>query len=297
MRWHRLSVGAVVLSIAAAVGLMSLLSRPDIPSRDFTGLVGDAARGGYVARMAGCIACHTDSAGGGAFLAGGAPIKTPFGTFRAPNITPHPQDGIGGWTLADFAATLTRGTSPDGTPYYPVFPYPAYTKMTDQDIADLWAAMKTVPPAPGGRAEHDVLFPFHVRTALRAWQTLFLEAGPFEPDPGRGDLWNRGAYIVSGPGHCVACHTPRNIFGARLHDGHLTGSADGPGSEKVPAITASALRAAGWTEANIAWALRTGLTPDGDSLSGSMGEVVRHGTAWLSDGDLRAIAHYLMTTD
>jgi mono/diheme cytochrome c family protein len=166
--------------------------------------------------------------------------------------------------------------------------------MTEQDIADVWAAMQTVSPKSGGRLGHEIVFPFDVRLALRAWQNLFLDPGPFEQDPRRDDLWNRGAYIVNGPGHCVACHTPRNALGARDRDRHLTGSKSGPGGEKVPAITRSALKAAGWRETDIAWALRTGLKPDGDSFSGSMGEVVRHSTSWLTDRDLQALATYLM---
>ena len=294
MRRYLIIAAGGLLALTGAGAAVWLLSAPNILARSFKGITADVERGAYVARLAGCIACHTDTAGGGEFLAGGPPIKTPFGTFRAPNITPNVEDGIGDWTLAEFSAALTRGTSPEGAPYYPVFPYAAYTEMTNQDIADLWAAMQTVAPAPGGRSDHEIGFPFNVRFALRAWQNLFLDPGPFEMDPKQSEAWNRGAYVVNGPGHCVACHTPRNALGARDQDRHLTGSVSGPGGEKVPAITRSALEAGGWQGADIAWALRTGLKPDGDSLSGSMGEVVRHSTFWLTDDDLQALATYLM---
>ncbi len=297
MRLHRVITAGALLVLAGAGTAALLLRAPDVPARNFDGITGDVERGAYLARLAGCIACHTDTAGGREFLAGGAPIKTPFGAFRAPNITPHVEDGIGGWTLAEFSAALTRGTSPEGSPYYPVFPYAAYTEMTNQDIADLWAAMKTVPPAEGGRADHEIGFPFNVRFALRAWQNLFLDPGPFKADPDRDELWNRGAYIVTGPGHCVACHTPRNLLGARERSRHLNGSKGGPGGEKVPAIVGSALGSEGWGKRDVIWALRMGLKPDGDSLSGSMGEVVRHSTSWLSEDDLKAIAHYLMSVE
>lgn len=293
----------VVVAIIALVVLLGGLGSGTYlfaavpPPRPSPPVVGDVARGAYVARVAGCIACHTDADSGGAFLAGGAAIKTPFGTFYAPNITPHPEDGIGDWTLRDFTAAITAGLAPDGTHYFPVFPYAEYTRMSDQDIADLWAAMQTVPPAPGNAQSHDIAALFASRTLLAAWNTMFLDPGSFVPDPDRTEQWNRGAYIVTGPGHCVACHTPRNALGGLDSGRHLAGTRNGPDGERVPAVTEGALQAAGWTADDIAFALRFGLTPDGDSLSGSMGHVVSDGTSWLSDDDLAAIAHYLMSAE
>ncbi len=171
-------------------------------------------------------------------------------------------------------AAMTAGKAPDGRHYFPVFPYAEYTRMTDQDIVDLWAAMQTVPPAPGRAPTHDIDPPFSNRTLLAAWNTLFLQPGAYAPDPRRSEAWNRGAYIVTGPGHCVACHTPRNALGARIEDQRLAGTQDGPEGDRVPPITGSALRAAGWTAEDIVFSLRFGLTPDGDSLGGSMGHVI-----------------------
>ena len=293
----RFAFVSIVIALTAAGVAAWLLRTPDELPRSFEGVTGDAERGAYVARLAGCIACHTDTVGGRKFLAGGPPIKTPFGTFRAPNITPDPADGIGNWTLAGFSSALTQGKSPTGARYYPVFPYTSYTRMTDQDIADLWAALVMVPPVEGEDVEQDIHFPFNFRLALRAWQKLFFDPGSFESDSNRDQLWNRGAYIVSGPGHCVACHSPRNLLGATDRRRHLEGSTGGPGGEKVPSIRGSALRLEGWSESDIEWALRMGLKPDGDSLSGSMGEVVRHGTSWLTDEDRKAIAAYLASLD
>jgi mono/diheme cytochrome c family protein len=277
-----------------------LLQPPDDAS--FAGDIGDGAggdpgRGVYVARMAGCIACHTDTGGNGALMAGGAPIETPFGTFRAPNITQDRKHGIGSWSFADFASAVTLGKSPKGELYFPVFPYVSYAKLTKRDLADLWAAMKTVPAVAKPSAGHDISFPFDRRILLRAWQNLFFEPKPFETDSARSPAWNRGAYIVNGPGHCGACHTPRNPLGGLMANRHLQGSSSGPGGERVPAITGSAIRSMGWTKTDIAWSLRTGLTPKGDSFSGSMGEVVRHGLAWLTGQDRDAIATYLMATE
>ncbi len=290
-----LGIGLPILLIALTAGTYLFAAVP--APRPAPPVEGDVARGAYVARVAGCIACHTDADGGGAFLAGGAPIETTFGTFYAPNITPHTTDGIGDWSLSDFMAAMTAGKAPDGRHYFPVFPYAEYTRMTDQDIVDLWAAMQTVPPAAGRPPNHDIDQPFSNRTLLAVWNTLFLEPGTYEPDPGRSDAWNRGAYIVTGPGHCVACHTPRNVLGARNEELSLTGTRDGPEGDRVPSITGPSLRATGWSEDDIVFALRFGLTPDGDSLGGSMGHVVSDSTSWLSDEDLAAIAEYLMATD
>ena len=257
-------------------------------------LQGDPNRGAYVARMAGCIACHSDFENGGRPLAGGPPLKTGFGTFRAPNITPDETHGIGAWSLNDFAVALRRGVSPDGAPYYPAFPYPFYSRMTDQDIADLWAAIWTVAPVAEGTPDRDLQFPFSIRDGLKVWRAFYFEPDPFEPDPDRDDIWNRGPYIVEGPAHCGACHTPRNLLGARIAERALQGASGLPDGGKSPPITEAALIENGWTRQDIVWALRTGLTPDGDSLGGSMGEVVRDGTQFLSDADLQAIASYLL---
>ncbi len=286
----------ILLCLLGGIGLAGYLffGGPEPRQILLTADQGDAVRGTYLARMGGCIACHTDSKSGGALLAGGAAIKTPFGDFYGPNITPDKRTGIGSWTLQDFANALTAGQRPDERPYYPVFPYTSYTLMSDQDIVDLWAALQTV-PAIYGRAEPNKVDPlYNHRAFLIPWQTLFLEPGPYRPDPNRSDAWNRGAFIVEGPGHCVACHTPRNILGGLEEDQALQGGAGGPGGEKVPAITAEDLTKAGWTAADIAYGLKTGLTPEGDALGGSMGEVIKSGTAWLTDEDRQAIATYLL---
>ncbi|MGB0671464.1 MAG: c-type cytochrome [Rhodospirillales bacterium] len=295
LRW--LVPAAVVGFLAATVAAVALTSGGDgIDERSerVAGLKGDATRGAYVARLAGCIACHTDAKGGGGFLAGGAPLETPFGVFRAPNITQHPEDGIGNWSAGDLARALTAGTAPNGDHYYPVLPYDSYHRMADQDIADLWEALKTVPPIAGKASGHELGFPFNQRVLMGAWKSLFLDSGPFEPEPERSDAWNRGAYLVTGPGHCGACHTPRNVLGAMDRESWLEGGPNGPRGEKVPALTAKALKSAGWSERDLIFGLKYGTTPTGDALGGSMGEVIRDGTRWFSDADLQAIATYLL---
>lgn len=285
MRWRMVMVAGLALAGAGlTTGAAAQQAFPE----------GDAQRGAYLARMSGCIACHTDTKGGGKPLAGGAPIETPFGAFLPPNITPHPRDGIGGWTVADFGRALRQGESPTGEPYYPSFPYRFYTGFSDQDVADLWAAFQTVPAADGGRPGHDLGFPWSVREGLAVWRGLYFEPGRWQPDPARSEQWNRGAYITEVAAHCGACHTPRTLLGGPDEDATLAGGVIGE-DRKVPAITAEALREKGWTEDDLVIALRSGLTPDGDAFGGGMAEVVREGTKWLREDDLRAVAAYLLS--
>lgn len=292
-RWFwRFAAGAAVL---AGGGLLAFwtLTGPGVPDRNLDGLTGSVERGAYVARLSGCIACHTNAKAGGQVLAGGAGIETPFGTFHAPNITPHPKDGIGQWTLKQFSRAMTAGVGPDGRHYFPSFPYPFYTKLSDQEIADLWAAVRSVPPMPGAAPDHDLAFPFGFRAGADLWKRLFLDPAPLEPDPGRSDVWNRGRYLAEGPAHCGACHTPRNLLGGR-NTGQRFAGGKASGNETVPAITAAALGARGWTVDDLSYALQTGIMPDGDVFGGSMAEVVRDGTRFWTPDDRTAIATYLM---
>ncbi|MDV7142980.1 cytochrome c [Tropicimonas sp. TH_r6] len=270
------------------------------PIRDDPGtieLAGDPNRGAYLARASGCIACHTDMAGGGAPLAGGAPLETPFGTFVPPNLTTDPEHGIGVWTIGDFAVAVRQGVSPEGEPYFPSFTYPFYGNFTDQDIADLWAAFQTVPAVAEPAPDHDVAFPFNQRWGLKLWRAAFLEAPDTDPVAGRSDAWNRGRQLVEGASHCAACHTPRNPVGARLSGAAFAGNEDLPGGDAAPSILPGDLVERGWTVTNLAFALRTGVMPDGDAFGGSMGEVVQGGTAFLSPEDLTAMATYVLDQD
>lgn len=258
---------------------------------------GDAKRGAYLARMSGCIACHTNSKEGGPPLAGGLALKTDFGTFYTPNLTTDQKEGMGDWTVEDFAKAVRQGVSPDGEPYYPAFPFPFYSKFSDQDIADLWAAFQTVPANSLPSKPHELAFPFNFRDGLKLWRSAYVDLEPFEPDPARSDKWNRGKYIVRGAAHCGACHTPRNFAGARQAEFALHGAKGLPDGGKSPPITTKALKEGGWTVNNLAYALRTGVMPDGDAFGGSMGEVVRDGTQYLTQQDREAIATFLLNKD
>jgi mono/diheme cytochrome c family protein len=211
-----------------------------------------------------------------------------------PNITPDPESGIGGWSSAEFVQALTAGVSPDGKPYFPAFPYTSYTRMTRQDLVDLKAYLDTVEPVANDVPDHALDFPYSIRALLRGWQLLFFDQGPFEPDPNRSEVWNRGAYIVTGPGHCSECHSPRNALGARQEDRFLAGNPEGPEGKPVPNITPHPEDGiGGWSTTDIAFALQTGILPDGDVLGGAMAEVVKDATSYLTAEDRTAIAEYL----
>ncbi len=254
------------------------------------------ARGKYVLRAAGCVACHTDEKGGGTVLAGGRALETPFGTFYTPNITPDPGAGLGGWTEADFLQALSQGRDPQGRPYYPAFPYTSYRGMTEQDMRDLWAYLQSVPPADRANKPHELGFPYGLRFLATVWQWLYFEPAPFRPNPDRSDVWNRGAYLVRHLGHCAECHSPRGRLGALDGGRELAGNPEGPDGKKVPNITPHAKDGiGGWSKTDIAFFLKTGFLPDGDVAGGAMEDVIRESTSRLSDEDRAAIAAYVQS--
>lgn len=286
--------GALVSSFG--IGGAAIVRAWPIGEAEHLGLLeGDAWRGAYLARASGCVSCHT--APGSAALAGGAPLETPFGTFVPPNITPDPVGGIGDWTLDEFAVAVRQGVSPDGEPYYPAFMYEFYNQLSDQDLADMWAAMRAVPPVAEPAAAHDLNFPFNLRFGLKLWRAFFMAEPTVSPVLGRSELWNRGQQLVEGAAHCAACHTGRNLAGGLDPDEAMAGSDALPDGGVAPSIRAEDLAARGWTAASLAYALRTGLAADGDALGGSMAEVIQVGTSFLDEVDRQAIAAYIMDVD
>ena len=211
-----------------------------------------------------------------------------------PNLTTDVEFGIGGWTVEEFAKAVRQGISPDGDPYYPTFTYPFYANYTDQDIADLWAAFQTVPAVNVPTPSHEVPFPFDQRWGMKLWRAAFLTKPDTAPEADRSDAWNRGKLLVNGAAHCAACHTTRNFAGARIVSKRFSGNDALPGGGKAPSIRTRDLVSEGWTTDDMAYALRSGITPSGDVFGGSMAEVVRYGTGFLSDADLNAMATYLL---
>lgn len=290
----------LLVIVGTFVGLLSAvaalaLNFPLPPPEEIASFEGDEKRGAYLARLSGCIACHSSKSGEP--WAGGNPLKSKFGTFHAPNITPDKERGIGGWTFEQFVRAVRQGVSPSGKPYYPAFPYEFYASLTDRDMADLWAAMRAIPPSSQSSRPHEVGFPFSVRDGLRLWRPFFERADMTASEPDKGGSWNVGQYLVMGPAHCAACHMPRNLAGGLSDSDGLAGDPQMLDGGKSPALTAEALKARGWTKENLITALRTGVLPNGDAFGGSMTEVVRESTAFLLTSHLEDMAAYLLDLD
>jgi mono/diheme cytochrome c family protein len=250
-------------------------------------------RGAYIFAAADCVGCHTDIKANGAPLAGGRPLATPFGTFFSPNITPDKATGIGNWSLADFRRALREGISPEGYYYFPVFPYPSFTLMTDADVADLFAFLQTQKPVSQPNKPHDVKPPFSWRFTLAGWRMLFFKQGPLMPSPDHDAAWNRGHYLANAVVHCGECHTPRNFLGALRQSRAYSGDPNGPDGQSTPNITPDLKTGIGnWSVEDITKVLKTGETPDFDEVGRGMAEVVK-GTSQLSDDDRVAIVTYL----
>ena len=288
----RIILGLCLAAVIGA-GLFLVITRPTrVDPAAIAGLTGDATRGEQVFWAGGCAACHAaDKASGDArlVLSGGKRFATDFGTFIAPNISPDPTHGIGGWTTHDLANAMLHGTSPKSEHYYPAFPYASYVRVSLQDVTDLKAFIDTLPPSDRSNEPHDVGFPFNIRLALGGWKFLFLNDIPAIPAADLTPAELRGQYLVEGLGHCGECHTPRNALGGRVMSRWLAGGPNPDGEGKIPNITPSKLA---WSEADIAEYLSSGFTPEFDSVGGSMAEVVTN-MAHLPAEDRTAIAAYL----
>jgi mono/diheme cytochrome c family protein len=253
---------------------------------------GNVERGAVVFAAADCTGCHTDSKANGSKLAGGAAITTQFGTFYAPNITPDQTEGVGSWTAEDFHRAMREGTGKDGEYLYPAFPYTSFTGMSDQDIADIWAFLKTVPPSPEPSQPQEAAFPFNVRTLLMAWRMLYFDKGPLQPVTNMSAEWNRGRYLVEAVAHCQECHSPRNALGGIDWQNAYSGNPNGPDDMRAPNITPDPTGIADWSENDLDDMLTSGVTPWGDYLAGGMLLVVE-GTSKLNASDRQAMIVYL----
>jgi mono/diheme cytochrome c family protein len=256
-------------------------------------MVGDQKRGEYLIRAAGCVACHTDTKNDGEYLAGGPPIETQFGTFYAPNITPHSELGIGGWSLKDFYISMTAGVSPLGEHYFPAFPYTSYTRLRIQDIVDLKAYIDSVAPIEKSSVAHEISWPFGYRELLSVWKLVFFDLNAEDQSIKESSRQDRGDYLVNGPGHCGECHSQRNILGGVSDDNPLAGNSRGPEGYSVPAIAGRKSSIVVWDESDITFYLQTGVKPDGDVAGGAMSEVIFESTSYLTEEDAGAIALYL----
>ncbi|TMV01483.1 cytochrome c [Brucella haematophila] len=292
------AAGAVLVIGAAAFWILTTPQKVD--SAVLTSMKpGDAVKGEQVFWAGGCASCHAAPGAAGdarKVLAGGYELVSDFGTFVVPNISPSEQ-GIGTWTIQDFANAMLKGVGKQGEHLYPSFPYTSYARMKPQDVADLYAYMKTLPASDNVAAPHKLGFPFNIRRSLGLWKHLYLSDAPAVAIADASDLVKRGQYLTEALGHCSECHTPRNIIGGLQTDQWLAGAlsaetgSDGKKSV-VPNITTGEGGIGDWSEKDIAYALQSGFTPDFDSLGGSMTDVVSN-MAHLTEADRNAIAAYL----
>jgi len=236
-----------------------------------------------------CASCHT--ADPARPFAGGKRIDTPFGAIYAPNLTPDRETGLGTWSDADFVRALRYGVAPDGSRYYPAFPYPNFTKLTRDDILSIRAYLATLTPFQNKAPPPELRFPLNVRAVMRVWNFIFFKPGILEPDQQKAADWNRGRYLVEGAGHCGACHTPKNILGAdRRERAFAGGKVDGWFAPRLDGAARSGLQT--WSVDDIVEYLQSGRNAKSHA-DGLMAEVVVNSTSKMSDGDVRAIAVYL----
>ena len=253
-------------------------------------------KGKYIFHASGGCSCHTDTKNNSEFLAGGRPIKTPFGTFYASNITPDPVTGIGKWSDEDFIRAMTKGLSPEGNHYFPVFPYTSFHNITREDLLALKAYLFSIPAVRQNNLPHDLLLPFGRQAVLMFWKNVVWSPQPFNSNPEKTESWNRGAYLTQALAHCGECHTPRNLLGGLKSDMHLAGSKEGPEGELAPNITPHKKTGIGdWSRVDISYFLETGMKPNGDDTQGLMSEVIEHGYQYLQPDDLEALAEYLIS--
>lgn len=285
----------ILVVIAAAAGFWFASAPRSLPEATLAALpAGDAGRGETWFWAGGCASCHAAQGAKGddrLKLGGGRQLATDFGTFSVPNISPDPADGIGAWSAADFANAMLRGVAPGGVHLYPAFPYASYARMRPEDVADLWAYLRTLPAIAGRAPPNDLRFPYSLRRGLGLWKLAFLSDAPAVTLDTSDPVLARGQYLVEGPGHCGECHTPRNFAGMLDTSRWLGGAPNPEGRGTIPNISPSG-DFGDWSEADIVYFLESGFTPDFDSVGGSMVEV-QENMALLEGSDREAIAAYL----
>ncbi|NKB35358.1 MAG: c-type cytochrome [Pseudomonadales bacterium] len=254
-------------------------------------------RGEYLVVAGNCASCHTTAVG--EYMAGGLAFETDFGTIYSTNITPDPETGIGNWTDWDFLNSMRHGIRPNGEHLYPAFPYPAFTKVSNEDLAAIFAYLKSIPAVQLTPPENELGFPYNQRSLMAFWKLLYFDSGEFETNSEQSAEWNRGAYLVEALTHCSACHTPRNGLGAEQEHLFLSGGAylDRVKSGEhrtwiAPNLTSSARGLGLWTQENVEDYLKTARNEFLESF-GPMNEVIMNSSRFLSAEDVKAMATYL----
>ncbi len=298
--WRPVLALALILLLAPLV-LGLLAARGETGSGPIAATAADTEelirRGKYLATAGNCASCHT--APGGQPLAGGLAFETPFGVIHSTNITPDAQTGIGAWSDWDFLNAMRHGLRPDGTHLYPVFPYTAYTRLTNEDVLAIFTWLRSVAPVRATPPPNDLAFPFNLRPLLALWKVLHLQPGASEPDDGRSAQWRRGAYLVEGLGHCSACHTPRNLLGGEkrhlaMSGGEYLDRVPGGGHRpwSAPNLTSSERGLGLWSHDDLVDYLATGRNAFLEAF-GPMTEVILNSTRHLARADVEAMAVYL----
>lgn len=293
------SLRTLVVLIAMAFLAAWWLTQPQtITEDDLPDHEPDPVAGERVFWAGGCASCHARPVDGKRaqgdaklLLGGGMELDTDYGVFRVPNISSHPDDGIGRWTQVHFVNAMQRGVSPDGRHYYPSFPYTSYARMPVEDVMDLRAFLATLPPVAGRVDSHSLGFPWSIRRGIGAWKRRYLDTEPVMPGAPETPV-ERGRLLVEGAGHCGECHTPRDRLGGLMRDRWLAGAPNPEGAGRVPNITPGGDNISQWSAADIAYYLESGFTPEFDTVGGSM-VAVQENIAKLSGEDRAAIAAYL----
>lgn len=283
--------GAAALAIVG-LGVFWFVTNPQtVPASAIAAHTPDLQNGEELFNAGGCASCHmTPEQDDHKILGGGGPLKSRFGTFYGPNISSDPADGIGSWTDAQFITALQKGVGVRGQHLYPAFPYASFQRMSQADLLDLHAYLNTLPAVQGKARAHEIGFPFNIRRLLGGWKFLYLDGKQYVEDPGQTAEWNRGAYLVNGPGHCAECHSARDAMGGIIQATRFAGGQDLEGDGWVPNITQQGL--ADWTVDDIVYLLEIGSTPSGDSVGGRMTEVITN-MSLLTAADRQAMAVYL----
>jgi mono/diheme cytochrome c family protein len=291
----------IALGVAGAV-VFYLLTMPKlVPASELPAHEPDLANGEYMFIAGGCAECHAqplkrckdNEVRDKLLLTGGRCLRTEFGVFNVPNISPDKETGIGKWTTLDFVNAMKRGIGPGGAHLYPAFPYTSYQRMTYEDLIDLKAYLDTLPPVKNKVPPHSLTFPYNIRRGVGLWQLLYVDGKTFVPDTKASAEINRGAYLVGGPGHCGECHSPRNFLGGIMQSKAFAGAQNPEGKKApMPNITPSHDGIGDWTEADMHAFLEDGRLPDGDVVGGLMARV-QENMAKLRPEDRSAIVAYL----
>jgi mono/diheme cytochrome c family protein len=280
--------------VAGLVGFYVLTIPTVVPASAISIRDADLKNGETMFNIGGCASCHAaDYKKEPLALGGGHELKTAFGTFVVPNISSHSKAGIGAWSEAEFLTAMIKGVGRNGEHLYPAFPYTSYQRMRINDVRDLFAYLRTLPAVPTSAGPHKVGFPFNIRRTLGVWKLLFLDGKPFESVTTQTAVFNRGAYLVEGPGHCAECHSKRNLLGGITADGRMAGGPNPEGKGFIPNISQHPKDGLGeWSIKDLEYLLKAGGTPAGGNVADEMEDVVGN-TSKLSDDDRRAMAEYL----